>query len=603
MKLVINSNFEVEPAERLSKEDFINKYLALVKTFATYNAEKKRWSIRPTKLHDVIKIIMTRGYEVSYPNMTDEQLVQSERQLRSQAERVTVQMLGDKIAFRIGQCERMREFNEIFDNKSGILSGITEYDPRSQARLTSSFSLAHEAIDVLVKRNFTLMRGSSFDQAYQRWFEREEKLREQDPEILSLLAPGTTLYQHQNKAVQYLDKTNGCALLGIAMGGGKSLISLAWAAKHGLSVAVVCPKVVRRTWIQEAQRFFGWVGLELETKKRTVPCDVRIVSVNYESLAKHSEVLTRFDVLIVDESQSVMNPKAARSREVQELSRHFRHRILLSGTAVKNKREEIFHQLNIVNPEKYCVNSEIFGLSHGAFWHAIERDFLSMPKSDILRWLPAKTTIRHDRAVECPTDLPESIEEITQARHDAALSKVDITCELIEQILKSSDSSILVGSEFIDVCEAIAARFQKDAVFHHGQLKHEERERLKTDFQAGKQRVFVSTRPSLAVGATLTIANVCLFNDLPWNGADIDQFSDRTHRIGQHKPVSVYWVIAANSLFDVRLVELISQKYEIQKMTCEGKQLSKEDRDVLAKPMKLSYLIKPKVKVEESELW
>jgi SNF2 family DNA or RNA helicase len=79
---------------------------------------------------------------------------------------------------------------------------------------------------------------------------------------------------------------------------------------------------------------------------------------------------------------------------------------------------------------------------------------------------------------------------------------------------------------------------------------------------------------------------------MPWNPADIDQGADRTHRIGQHKPVSVYWIIAENSAFDMRLIDLISQKYAIQKAVTEGKQVSKEELEFLAKPISFRELLK-----------
>jgi hypothetical protein len=58
--------------------------------------------------------------------------------------------------------------------------------------------------------------------------------------------------------------------------------------------------------------------------------------------------------------------------------------------------------------------------------------------------------------------------------------------------------------------------------------------------------------------------------------------------------VSVYWIVASNSEFDSRLVDLISQKYELQKALTQGKTLTSEEIEFLAKPVSFGDLFKRK---------
>jgi SNF2 family DNA or RNA helicase len=88
-----------------------------------------------------------------------------------------------------------------------------------------------------------------------------------------------------------------------------------------------------------------------------------------------------------------------------------------------------------------------------------------------------------------------------------------------------------------------------------------------------------------------------VFNDLPWNMADIQQAEDRTHRIGQINPVVVHWVVAENSEFDSNLTDIIEQKAKIQKAVTEGKKLTADELNQLQQPVSFKDLIAKKTEV------
>lgn len=447
------------------------------------------------------------------------------------------------------------------------------------------------------EKGFILDIKESYVSAVAEYEAKQLGYSTQDPAVTAQLSPEFSLFQHQNKAVEFLDNCGGNAIIGACMGSGKTLMTLAWAAKNNLRVCVLCPKVVRRTWINEAKKFFpkhfkNGGELDRKTKSNKNLRSYSIVSVNYEGLSKWEEEILdgNFDVLIIDESHYIKNFKAQRTASALELSKTFANKILLSGTVVKNDRYELAPQLMLVDSERFGSGCNLFSQTTGKFWHEIQSVYLAMPKNEVLAFLPEKRTIRFDQAVNDPVDLPSCIEEITLFKHLSALSKVDITIEKIKDILDNSDDNVLVFSEFKDVCQKIASHFASQSIYHDGEMSQDKREKAKESFQDPDNeqcRVFVSTRPSLAVGATLTRASHVVFNDLPWNAADIQQAEDRTHRIGQHKPVSVHWVVAENSAFDLRLIDLIGQKYRIQKAVTEGKQLSQEELDLLKKPVSI----------------
>lgn len=603
MKLLITLDWTVKPARFVQPDEF-RQFLDFAKRFCEYIPESKIWKIRPRDVIPMISYAKSIGWEVESIHKTDpESLQRQEDELIRRESTVRCTLREGRYSFQMERPSPL--FHEIFHPKKSWLTGIVERVHHDNSYRTSSLPLAREIISVLLAQKFEVLKGDSFAAAEREYEEKEKAYANQDPAITPLLADGIKLFQHQNKAISYLDRTNGCALLGVCMGAGKTAISLCWAAKHNLRVAVVCPKTMRRTWIQEAGKFLGWEGAEIGSDVKTPQnlSEMRVVSTNYESIKKFGHLLEGFDVLVIDESHNCKSDRTIRTKLVTELAKKFRHRILLSGTAVKNKRSEIFSQLRILDsvtyaPERTGQHSQLATMPEGAFWESIQKLYLSMTKAEVLAFLPKKLVQRCDAPVDEPVGLPTCIEEMTIFKHNAALSKIEATCEKIQEILDGSEDSILVGSEFRDVCEAIAARFPSETIYHHGTMQNDAREAAKQEFQDGPKRIFVSTRSSLAVGATLTKASHVVFNDLPWSAADISQFEDRTHRIGQHKCVTVHWVVANNSEFDVRLVELISQKYELQKAVCEGKTLTVEEREFLAKPIGFKDLFKNRKKVD-----
>jgi SWI/SNF-related matrix-associated actin-dependent regulator 1 of chromatin subfamily A len=64
------------------------------------------------------------------------------------------------------------------------------------------------------------------------------------------------------------------------------------------------------------------------------------------------------------------------------------------------------------------------------------------------------------------------------------------------------------------------------------------------------------------VGLTLTSASKVLFMEFPWNPKDIDQASDRVHRIGQEENVMIYYAAAAETI-DEMIVDVLIQKAHI----------------------------------------
>lgn len=643
----------------ISKDKF-GDYTALQKRFGLqFSGADRAWFVPAAKVED-FKVLdyqdaMSRlGITVKDPpEMPAEKKAEIKQQIEVEKTRkmtanevrdgIVARRIRDKIAVVRKPDGRFafyapfsEKFNNLFSNKTGQLTGITEYNKGdNHARETFDLALVEEAIDKLraLHPDWEIVT-SGVEEAKRERERRDAELRQPIPEVQKHLAPNISLFPYQNEMVRFLEKTNGNALIGDEMGLGKTMQSLAYCAAHGRKAIVVCPKVVRRTWVEEAAKFFPdrFKSLELRSKdlKRGMP-DLKgldLVTVNYESLEKFAPALAEagFDTIIVDESHRIKNPKAKTTQAVTRIAKKMNHRILLSGTAVKNKKEELYTQLDLVRPGLFESAAELKGATIGGTWNKMRDVYLARQKSSVLKDLPEKTTTITKLEVPGAPDLapkglasssfgPEDAEiarreaiadaadegkdlrennvgEYSRLKADLAIAKAPATTEMVQDILDSSDSKVLVFSDSVEAAKAIVEKLGDVAILHHGQMSDDKREAAKKEFQNPEtsKRVFVSTRQSLAVGATLTAADKVVFNDLPWTAADVRQAEDRAHRVGQKNAVNVYWVTVQGNAFDEGIADLVKRKYDLSKKINEGKQLSEAERKWMQKPISIDEI-------------
>jgi SNF2 family DNA or RNA helicase len=277
---------------------------------------------------------------------------------------------------------------------------------------------------------------------------------------------------------------------------------------------------------------------------------------------------------------------------------------MLSGTAIKNKREEIFTQIQLVNEDMFATKADVKRMSIGGLWNYIQPYYFQRSKFDVAKDLPEKIT----QIMELPAEgevydidpaNPPSFEEISEIKARIAKDKASTTVAFVREVIEQSNAGILVFTDSLEAAKEIQSSLGEElAVLHHGQMDDKARERVKLDWQAGilKQPVFVTTRQSLAVGANMTRAEYVVFSDLPWTAADVAQAENRAHRIGSRNKVNVYWISIANNFWDKKLSQIIMLKYELTKKVNEGKQITPEEREWMDKPASWSDLFSSRKK-------
>jgi SNF2 family DNA or RNA helicase len=100
-----------------------------------------------------------------------------------------------------------------------------------------------------------------------------------------------------------------------------------------------------------------------------------------------------------------------------------------------------------------------------------------------------------------------------------------------------------------------------------------ERKRRVDAFQAGEGDVFLISLKAGGVGINLTAADYVIHMDPWWNPAVEDQASDRAHRMGQQRPVTIYRLVARRTI-EEGIVDLHAHKRELADSLLDGSDTS-----------------------------
>ena len=123
----------------------------------------------------------------------------------------------------------------------------------------------------------------------------------------------------------------------------------------------------------------------------------------------------------------------------------------------------------------------------------------------------------------------------------------------------------LVFSQFTDFLKLLAERLDSAGISYQyldGSTPAAERARRVVAFQRGEGDLFLISLKAGGFGLNLTGADYVIHLDPWWNPAVEQQASDRAHRIGQTRPVTVYRLVTAGTI-EERFVALHRDKREL----------------------------------------
>ncbi len=408
-------------------------------------------------------------------------------------------------------------------------------------------------------------------------------------------------------------------LIGDEPGLGKTLQSIGIVnTANAYPALVICPSSLKINWQREFEKFTDKKALVLDNATRTSWSYLlqmgmfHVAIVNYESLRKYfvwdtgesrtfrlkdvvfNNAIKIFRSVIIDESHRVKDPSAQQTIFTRGIAEGKEYRILLSGTPVVNRSEDLVSQLSIMGRLKefggrgkfladYGENDNLNELSRQLY----ERCMIRREKAKVLTQLPDKTRTdlhveisNRDEYMLAEADLAEYLRQYTECtdrdirrkmrmealvkfmtlRSLSAKGKVKQAIDFVRVFLASGKPLILFCSlhEIVDqLCKAFP-----DAVTVTGRDSSIAKQQAVDAFQSGEAKLIVCSIKAAGVGLTLTASSNVAFVEFPWTAADCTQCEDRAHRIGQKDNVTCYYLIGEGTI-DPTLYRIIKKKQSI----------------------------------------
>ncbi|HEY2406785.1 MAG TPA: SNF2-related protein [Polyangiaceae bacterium] len=412
-----------------------------------------------------------------------------------------------------------------------------------------------------------------------------------------------------------------------------------------LRALIVAPTSVVTNWVREIERFGPtlttalWHGSGRREQVGELE-EANVIITSYALLRRDIDLLKKLDLdyAILDEAQNIKNPLSATAAAAKELNAE--RRLALTGTPIENRLSEIWSIFEFVSPgllgtlpkfeEKYARPIDQGDSKQAARLRAVIHPFiLRRTKNEVAKDLPPKIEV--DKIIDLAPDqkaiymqvlrevraqvmgeverqgvaksqlhILAGLTKLRQAACDPRLlglprefshddsGKLSALRELVEEA-ESGGHKVLVFSQFVSMLKLVREALDEDKIRYEyldGSTtdRPERIDRFQTDPTVP---VFLISLKAGGSGLNLTAADTVIHFDPWWNPAVEDQASDRAHRIGQKKVVTVYRLVAAGTI-EEKILQLKQKKKDLVATVLSEdsggqKTLTREDLDDLFK--------------------
>jgi superfamily II DNA or RNA helicase len=406
------------------------------------------------------------------------------------------------------------------------------------------------------------------------------------------------------------------------MGLGKTVQTLAMIARAVAGGAgkflVVAPTSVARNWVAECGKFTPGLTAVVVTStdaraavglaERVAEADIVVTSYTLlrMDVAAYSQI--QWAGMVLDEAQFVKNHHSKTHQSARMLEVPFK--LAITGTPMENNLMELWSLLSITVPGLF-PSPKVFDTYFRKPIESGEADdllpvlrrrikpvLLRRTKSQVVTELPPKSeqvlsiglSVKHRKIYD--TRLARERQKVlgllgnweknrfqifrslTLLRQlslhpglvdDSARSvgsaKIDFLVEQLEQLVAEGHSA-LVFSQFTGFLGIVRAHLDSAGIAYSyldGSVDSDGRATAIEEFGAGAKPVFLISLKAGGFGLNLTAADYCFLCDPWWSPAAEAQAVDRAHRIGQTRPVSVYRLVAEDTI-EEKVVALQERK-------------------------------------------
>lgn len=425
------------------------------------------------------------------------------------------------------------------------------------------------------------------------------------------------LYDFQRIGASFMVGMGSCLLADVP-GLGKTIQTIAALEdmEKDANILVLCPASLKYGWQQEIKKWTNDQVVVIDGKKidRLVqwktPAKWKVA--NYELLLRDLEEmqLIPWSAIVCDEATRISNSYAKSVRKLKTL--RARRRLALTGTPISNSPKDIYSIIDWISPgflgsfyqftQNYCVMNprypnQVMGYKNiKQLSDKINHLILRRTKEEVLKDFPAKTVTNVEfelsleerqfyvglrtmivQELERLEDVdkstlalaPVKMLRLKQATDHPALisnlkqsSKLEVLKELLIPIMESGEKA-LIFTQFAEMAKILyseLALYQPKLIY--GDIASEDRARAVDEFTKNPANKVMIMTEAGAYGLNLQAASYVVHYDAPWSIAKLMQREDRAHRIGQKKPVTVYNLIARNTV-DEYVAKILHKKQKI----------------------------------------
>jgi len=438
---------------------------------------------------------------------------------------------------------------------------------------------------------------------------------------------GHHLYPFQRESLKFLRDSNFRALLNLDMGLGKTMIiSFAFNAfrEELLPALVVCKAALLSQWGRHVKSALGeWPQIIGSGKEVPMPDVFPVTIASFDILRRFEshDYIEQYKTVVIDETQNIKNPEAARTKQLRYITRNVPHVIGLSGTPIKNHGGEYFSILNILRSDMFPTHQHFLYQWVNSYWDGYKYKLGGIRNLDRFREKTKEFIIRYTRDEVMPdlpkinrqfhyTDLAATVKKAYEAelekftkfvdefgyegshagdsvigflsrmRHITGVAKIPMAIAMIDEFLAQSEKKLVVFTHHKDVAELLVKeltrRFEEqvkdngdDSLYasaplnYHSGLGNFERDALIAEFLTGESRVMIASTLAIGEGTNLQPVADAIMLERQWTPVPEEQAECRFPRPGATADrIDIRYIVALGTI-DEMLAELVERKRQI----------------------------------------
>lgn len=446
------------------------------------------------------------------------------------------------------------------------------------------------------------------------------------------LKEGIIPYKHQLIGA-VLSKFANRQILALDMGAGKTMLALLTAEMYEekvKKVLIIVPNSLKFNWAKEVEKFTYQKAFVLNEKKSNNKYtleECKFVICNYDYFRSsnfnfHDKIekygLSNPDMMIFDESHKLKNTKSNTTKNITKFFKKIGDipLLMLSGTPMPNRLEELFVQLNFVSPKEFPSKNKFYteycNMRYDFNYGWVETDkpldldklvdklstlMYRVKKKDVLKNLPeiqinkiyleltpeqekqyqliesgmAKISWDNNQSFLSQKNNDESFTQsndnfltlATKLRMFNSIAKFEIIKEYIQNFNEIGDK-VVIFDQYVKTLSELNEQFKTNSKLYYGGIDSFTKQSYVDEFQNKEsllKNLFITTG-SGNFGITLTAASKLFMLNQSLIPSENEQCWARIHRIGQENPVSIFIFIFKNTI-DEYVDDLLKDKLKI----------------------------------------